>query len=337
MKKFTGNYSSDAGKALKNAGGRLFCRIDEDGMIYTCTGYFVYRMRPDEYAATVQPVTKCDAGNWIIENGEKREAGPADFNPVKTFRETVNACTGAALDRCPADFTVKGGTLSSYYSPAGFAAFYNQLFTAPLYSGLTIRANSATAPAVFYDGEEAVAMVLPVRAKADAARAVKSYFTAEQADEDKPAETPAAELEALRTELEAARNASRAAELERAEMLNKITEQAAALSAAEQRYKELQHTAFEIECERNDLRRELDAPKTEQAAAEQPAPDTKTAAEIIAARFAALDGVTATIKGASTSAPVVWLDGVTEKTADAVQAAGAKWSSKRAAYYVRVA
>jgi len=219
MKKFTGNYSSDAGKALKSAGGRLFCRIDEDGMIYTCTGYFVYRMRPDEYAATVQPVTKCDPGNWIIENGEKREAGPADFDVIKTFRDTVNACTGEALNRCPADFAVdKGGTLSSYYSPAGFAAFYNQLYTSPLYSGLTIRANSAAAPAVFYDGEEAVAMVLPVRAKPDAARAVKAFFTAEQAAEDKPAETNAAELETIRAELDAARDAAQAAEIERAAM-----------------------------------------------------------------------------------------------------------------------
>lgn len=290
MKKFTGNYSADAGKALKSAGGRIFCKVDEDGMIYTCTGYFVYRMRPDEYAATVQPVTKCDAGNWIIENGEKREAGPADFDVIKTFRDTVNACTGAALDRCPADFTAeKGGTLSSYYSAAGFAAFYNQLYTSGLYQGLTIRANSAISPAVFYDGEEAVAMVLPVKAKPDAARAVKAYFTAEQAAEDKPAE-----LDAIRAELDAARNASRAAELET-------------------------------------LRAEQAAP------VELPAEDVKSAAEIIAARFAGLDGVRAVIKGATTSAPVVWLAGDTEKHADAIRAAGAKWSGKKSAFYVRVA
>jgi len=323
MKKFTGNYSSDAGKALKNAGGRLFCRIDEDGMIYTCTGYFVYRMRPDEYAATVQPVTKCDPGNWIIENGEKREAGPADFDVIETFRDTVNACTGEALNRCPADFTVdKGGTLSSYYSPAGFAAFYNQLYTAPLYSGLTIRANSAISPAVFYDGEEAVAMVLPVKAKPDAARAVKAFFTAEQAAEDKPAGADAAELDTIRAELDAARDAAKAAELERAAMLDTITEQAAEIGS---------------------LRAELDKLHAEQAAPEQAAEtpaapvDMRSAAEIIAARFTELDGVRAVIKGAGTAAPVVWLAGDTEKHADAIRAAGAKWSGKRSAYYIRVA
>lgn len=326
MKKFTGNYSSDAGKALKSAGGRIFCKVDEDGMIYTCTGYFVYRMRPDEYAATVQPVTKCDAGNWIIENGEKREAGPADFDVIKTFRDTVNACTGAALDRCPADFIAeKGGTLSSYYSAAGFAAFYNQLYTSGLYQGLTIRANSAISPAVFYDGEEAVAMVLPVKAKPDAARAVKAYFTAEQAAEDKPAELDAirAELDAIRAELETERNARRAAELENAAALDKITEQAAEIGS--------------LRAELDKLHAEQAAAPVEQAADEKPAEDVKSAAEIIAARFAGLDGVRAVIKGAQTAAPVVWLAGDTEKHADAIRAAGAKWSGKKGAYYVRVA
>ena len=319
MKKFTGNYSADAGKALKSAGGRIFCKVDEDGMIYTCTGYFVYRMRPDEYAATVQPVTKCDAGNWIIENGEKREAGPSDFDVIKTFRDTVNACTGAALDRCPADFTVeKGGTLSSYYSAAGFAAFYNQLYTSGLYQGLTIRANSAISPAVFYDGEEAVAMVLPVKAKAETARAVKAYFTEQPAEDS----DNAAELATLRAELDSARNDRRAAEIERAAMLDTITEQAAEIGT---------------------LRAELDKLHAEQAAPEQAtdtpaAPvDMRSAAEIIAARFTELDGVRAVIKGAGTAAPVVWLAGDTEKHADAIRAAGAKWSGKRSAYYIRVA
>ena len=50
-----------------------------------------------------------------------------------------------------------------------------------------------------------------------------------------------------------------------------------------------------------------------------------------------LAGVTTTIKGAQTAAPVVWLAGDTERHADAIKAAGAKWSNKKSAYYVRVA
>ena len=65
--------------------------------------------------------------------------------------------------------------------------------------------------------------------------------------------------------------------------------------------------------------------------------DPKTAAEIIAARFTGLDGVTTTIQGAHTASPVVWISGDTDKHADEIKAAGAKWSGKRSAFYVRVA
>ena len=66
-------------------------------------------------------------------------------------------------------------------------------------------------------------------------------------------------------------------------------------------------------------------------------PEPKPTAEQIAARFSALDGITATIKGAQTATPVVWLSGDTTAHADELTAAGAKWSNKKAAYYVRVA
>ena len=75
--------------------------------------------------------------------------------------------------------------------------------------------------------------------------------------------------------------------------------------------------------------------KSEQPAAETVEP--KTAAEIIAARWAEVDGLTATIKGATTAAPVVWLAGDTKPHAKAIEADGGKWSGKKNAYYFRVA
>lgn len=103
---------------------------------------------------------------------------------------------------------------------------------------------------------------------------------------------------------------------------------------------ELAQAQNELSAVRGDLNRatnkiaELEAQQAAPAA-EQPEP--KTAAELIAARFADLAGVTTTIKGAQTAAPVVWLAGDTERHADAIKAAGAKWSNKKSAYYVRVA
>lgn len=63
----------------------------------------------------------------------------------------------------------------------------------------------------------------------------------------------------------------------------------------------------------------------------------RTAAEIIAARWAEVDGLTATIRGATTAAPVVWLAGDTKPHEKEIEAAGGKWSGKKNAYYFRVA
>lgn len=78
------------------------------------------------------------------------------------------------------------------------------------------------------------------------------------------------------------------------------------------------------------------APFTVQAK-KAPAACYYNAAEIIAARWAEVDGLTATIKGATTSAPVVWLAGDTKPHEKEIEAAGGKWSGKKNAYYFRVA
>nr|WP_325194491.1 hypothetical protein [uncultured Oscillibacter sp.] len=88
----------------------------------------------------------------------------------------------------------------------------------------------------------------------------------------------------------------------------------------------------------NEQAAELEALHSAEAApAADNKPEPKTAAEIIAARWAEVDGLTATIKGAQTAAPVVWLSGDTRKHAKAIEADGGKWSNKKSAYYFRVA
>ena len=97
---------------------------------------------------------------------------------------------------------------------------------------------------------------------------------------------------------------------------------------------DLYRAANEIDELKNKLA-ELHETKTEQPAEQKPEP--KTAAEIIAARWADVDGLTATIKGATTAAPVVWLAGDTKPHEKEIEAAGGKWSGKKNAYYFRVA
>ena len=228
MKKYMGNYTNEAAKALKGS-ERIICRVTDDGAIYVTNGFIAYKMNPPEYAAIVQPVTCCEAGNYTMQNGEK--AADNGFDLVKLFNETVEQTANApALERCPLTLQAGKAPAASYYNPAaGVASFYNAKFIAALTPSATLRATGAISAAVAYVGGEPLALVLPIK------------------------------------------------------------------------------------------------------------PEPKAAAELIAARFSDLAGVTTTLKGAQTAAPVVWLAGDTERHADAIKAAGAKWSSKKSAYYVRVA
>ena len=289
--KVMGNYTPDAAKALKNS-DKIICRTADDGTIYICTGFILYKMTGEEYAAAAQPVTCCEPGNWTITNGEKQDG--ASFDAVKIFTDATKAAdNGGALARCPLNLDTEKALAWSYYSAdKDFAAFYNCKYISALHPAAALRAAGATSGAVADMDGEPFALVMPIRPEPKPAEAVKAYFT--QADKTKTAD--AAELTAARDEI--------------AQLREQIAQQAA-----------------ELEALRN-------APQAEPV---NEKPEPKTAAELIASRFAELEGVTATIRGAQTAAPVVWLTGETDKHADAIKAAGAKWSNKKSAFYVRVA
>ena len=303
MKKYTGNYTSEATKALKGS-DKIICRTADDGTIYLCNGYFLYKMNPLEYAAVAQAATQCEPGNWIIDKDGKRDE--QNFDAVKVFTDAVKAAENAGnMARCPLDLDTGKIPARCYYNAEkDFAAFYNNKFVSAFRSGAMLRSPGPLSAAVAYDNDEPFAMVLPIRPEEKAARAVKAYFTEATSNN---------ESDKLRADLTAANNEIAQANNEIARLREQIARQAADLAAMQE---------------------------AQQAQNEKPqeAPtEAKTAAELIAARFADMAGVTATIKGAQTAAPVVWLAGDTEKHADAIKAAGAKWSNKKSAFYVRVA
>ena len=306
MKKYTGNYTSEATKALKGS-DKIICRTADDGTIYLCNGYFLYKMNPLEYAAVAQAATQCEPGNWIIDKDGKRDE--QNFDAVKVFTDAVKAAENAGtLARCPLDLDTGKIPARCYYNAEkDFAAFYNNKFVSAFRSGAMLRSPGPLSAAVAYDNDEPFAMVLPIRPEEKAARAVKAYFT--QSDK---AETTA-EADKLRDKLTAARAEIAQAQDEIEALRAQIAQQAADLAAMQ-------------EAQQAQNRKPQEAPA-----------EANTAAELIAARFADMAGVTATIKGAQTAAPVVWLAGDTEKHADAIKAAGAKWSNKKSAFYVRVA
>lgn len=297
--KYTGNYTKDTAKAIK-AAEKLICTTTEDGAIYLCSGYWMYKMNPLEYATVAQPVTHCDAGNWTIDSNGKHD-GNNGTNLLKIFEEASKAAEHKpALKRCPLSLNRDSLTAYLYHSPDGFAAAYNGLYISAISKGHQLRAPGTTSPAVIYDRNEPFALIMPIRLDAKDSRAVLAYYNEPAAG---AADNNAADLALARKE-----NARQAEELE-----------------------VLRAKVAELEAQQAQPQEPAEDPQ-------QPAQaDGKTAAEIIASRFADMAGVTTTIKGAQTAAPVIWLAGNTQEHAEAIKAAGGKWSNKKSAFYVRVA
>lgn len=297
---------SAAAKALKSA-DRYFCQITEDGTIYAGTGFVLFKLTPYDYAAVVQPVSCCEAGNWTIDRNGKTES---KIDAARIFSEAVKSAQNAAdLQSCPLVINCKKGKNPSaayYNAEADFVSLYNSSYLSA-FPGFSIRTSSALSPAIMYNGDEAVGLIMPIRAEPKVARAVKAYFT--EADDDNDNNTEA----------------------------EKLRGQFSSLSA------ELLEARDEIKALRgeiNDLQAEvceLSTVSSEALPAADNKPEPKTAAEIVAARWAEVDGLTATIKGAQTAAPIVWLAGDTKPHAKAIEADGGKWSAKKNAYYFRVA
>lgn len=297
MKKFTGNYTTEAGKVLKGS-ERLICAVAAEDEIYISNGYVLYKMNRFEYAATIQPVTCCEPGNWRMnKTGERTEENGMDL--AKLFADTLKTAGNSdALTRCPLAVQIDNKTTAATYyaAEADFTALFNTKFISALTPSAALRSAGPVSAAIAYAADEPFAIVLPIKPKAEAARAVKAYFT--------EADDKAAEADKLRVQVEQLRA-------------------------------ELRQAQHEIECQSAEL---AEAARRAEHKTEQPEPvEPRTAAELIAARFNEFDGVTATIKGAHTAAPVVWLSGETEKHTDKLEAAGAKWSNKKSAWYVRVA
>lgn len=75
----------------------------------------------------------------------------------------------------------------------------------------------------------------------------------------------------------------------------------------------------------------------EEATEAQPDQTPADKAAALVETLAALDGITATIKGAQTAAPVVWLTGEADAHKDEIEKLGGKWSGKRSAWYFKIA
>lgn len=319
------NYTAALTRSLK-ATERLQCRgNEEENAVYVCNGYFLVKLDRAEYDALVRPVTQREAGNFVVENGQTNTA----MQPLDMEKLLADAARDAAHDLTPAPFLVDPGSkstktkIATYYSKDGdFVTGFNSDYDAIISAGLPRKSKNPTSPMVVYSGDEPQAMILPVRlydTKSRVPAAVRAYFT------DKPEKSAG----------EKAIRAREAAADERVDMANQERD------ALRLQVEELQKALAEKTAEAAALTERLSArpePQPQEEATEPQQEQTPAdKATALVEKLAALYGVTATIKGAQTAAPVVWLTGETNAHKQKIEAMGGKWSGKRSAWYFKIA
>lgn len=334
-------YTTALTRSLKGT-ERLHCRVEEEQhAVYVCNGYFLVKLTRAEYDALVRPITQREAGNFVLFNGEDNPSEPLDMVRIldDAAREAVHELTPAPFIVAPSDKRAKG-TISPYYSESGdFVAGFNSDYAAIISNSLPHKCKNPVSPMVVFNGDEPQAMILPVRIDETKSRlpaAVRSYFT------DKPEETADERLTRARKDRDEWEQMSRRLEAER-------NSRDAENAQLQRENEQLRQDYAQKHIDAEDLRRQIEelqavlAAKNEQIETlverlnAQPDPQPQDKAAALVEKLTALPGVTATVKGAQTAAPVVWLTGETDAHKDKIEEMGGKWSGKRSAWYFKIA
>ena len=323
------SYTTALTRSLKGS-ERIHCKTDEENKaVYVCNGYFLVKLTPMEYDALVRPITQRDAGDYIINADGTTAPGPLDMVKALTdaAREAVHGLTPAPFIVAPSDKRSKS-TISPYYSASGdFVAGFNSDYAAIISGDLPRKSKNPISPMVVFSGDEPQAMILPVRldeTKTRVPAAVRAYFT------DKPQE-PADEklakvskerddLEILAHQLEAQRETVERVHGQEITRLQNIID--------------AKNEQIEALTERLNAQPEAQPQEAVEESTPEQTPADKAAA--LVEKLAALEGITATVKGAQTAAPVVWLTGEADAHKNEIEAMGGKWSAKRSAWYFKI-
>lgn len=320
-KKNYGSFTSTARKVVKQS-ERLYCQVTEDGKIYVANGYWLFNVTEEEYAQIIRPVSDCAPGNWLIDYDGIRRDHKSDF--VRIFKDAAKA----ALDCVPLEsshmtFNTSGGRgVVGMYDPyAEFAAFYNSDYVAAVSDVAVLRTPSPLSPAVAFVGPDPVALVMPIKPQPETSRSVLAYFG--KAAGEKLSD----ELPPLYRDMFSMQNRLEEAHENISNLKEQLNDTSSRLADAVNLSESLAARVQELEAE-NAARDSVIA---------LPAPTPATMAESIAAQWSQFDGITATVKGAKTAAPIVWLSGNVKAHAEAIKASGGRWSCKKSAYYFNVA
>lgn len=322
--KYYGYFTKKAAQSLK--GDRIMCRIYDDGkQIYITNGYVMYNCSPVDYEAIFRAALGRDPGDWSI---NKNVVGPCTTD-LRDMMDKAARTADHKMERVNLEFLTGGKPAAATIAEdRSFTALFNPAFLEAVTNCDLISAGKASAAIYAREGIP-VALIMPVRIDEAQDRTIRAYIDAPE-KEDRPADNGALEAEKA------------AAEARADALTNELVTLRAALEKSQAEAVELSQELEEV---KKQLVREaapVDRPRlaelVEAAAADykaEQAAQELTPAQQAVARVEAL-GLTATIKGAQTAAPVVWINGGEDRAED-LKKAGAVWSGKRGAFYIRVA
>lgn len=324
---YSGLFTAAIAQHFKKA-ARIIVTTDPENGTFTATdGYIVIRSIGLDYNDAIRPALQKDpeSGSYTADGKTWTRTGDAPnmdrfLDPGLQVRVSI-----------PAPFTLEYGTgtsVKAYYCPETqeityFNAAYTALFPEAADHLLTTGRKGI---AVLGSDCRYYAGLLPVYVKQpEYDRAVRAYFESAPADVEKLQREKAA-LIADRTRVEDQLVTAENIAAQTGRELNETRDQ---LEKALTRIEELETAAAGYAADLKEA--EERAKEAEERADEKPA-DEKPA--LNTAGLEKLDGVTVIIKGATTQKPVAWISGDTKKHADALKAAGCKWSVKKSAWYL---
>ena len=324
MKKQQSIFTAELGRQFRSAAKDGILIVNhKNGVIYASNGFFAVILTADEYDRFVRPVTNRAPGNFRIKRGDFLEGEKNVLDISGVFKSALsNKAEMHALFALPLTVTdPQCRKIAFLHNPDnGEIHVFNAAYTG-VFSGCLFEIAAPLSPAIVLhlddgasiDQARVVGLVLPINPNANAAAVRAAYAYCHN---DAPQTSNDATLRAELAKANArAEQAEQRAALDRKAAAQKITELEKANAA---------------------LRTAAQRP-TEQPQAASASPAAPTTAQTIADKLAALPGVTATIKGAQTAVPIVWLTGSVKRHRASIEQAGGKWSNKRAAYYIRCA
>ena len=329
MKKQQSIFTAELGRQFRSAAKDGVLIVNhKNGVIYAANGYFAVILTADEYDRFVRPVTNRAPGNFRIKRGDFLEGKENVLDIPGVFKSALANKEMAVLRALPLTATdPQGRKIAFLHNPeSGEIHVFNAAYTG-IFSGCLFESAKPLSPAIVLhlddgasiDQARVVGLVLPINPNTNAAAVRAAYAYCHN---NAP---PAANDATLHAELDnataRAKQAEQRAALDRKAAAQKITE----LEKANATLRAALASASPV------------APTQQPAEQPQAASAAPTTAQTIADKLATLPGITATIKGAQTAVPIVWLTGSVKRHRAAIEQAGGKWSNKRAAYYIRCA